>query len=169
LLPIKDEGAAPDRNAPSAVLRVTFRLRCSSMVLEGVMQAACRHRVFATRLRRWRDAAQALALLALLANAALLPGLHFASGRYHKVDRAETSYRHHAGSHDRGGESEPLGAGHQVCHFCRLLGVALPPPPLAVVERLSPAQVVERATDAVVLREERSRTANLPRAPPSRV
>jgi hypothetical protein len=49
------------------------------------------------------------------------------------------------------------------------LGVALPPPPLAVVERLSPSRVVERATDAVVLREESSRTANLPRAPPSRV
>jgi hypothetical protein len=121
----------------------------------------------------WRRAAQVFAVLAVLANAALLPAVHFAAGgpRAGWAQLAETSgaHGHHAASRDDDGPERPGGSGHQVCHFCRLLGAALPPPPsVAVVVEFAFGSVEWPAADTAILRRQALRTANLPRAPPSR-
>ncbi len=132
-------------------------------------QLRLHHLKFLARLTDWRRAAQALALLALLANAALLPALHFAAGGpsvppMHSV----VAFHHH--SRDNNGEKEPAGTSHQVCHFCRLLGAALPPPPAIVIEIVSASRIVKWSISYRSIRwQQPLRTANLPRAPPSMV
>jgi hypothetical protein len=125
--------------------------------------------VSVTALRHWRNAANALALVALFANAALLPALHSASAWSHRaVPQAHSInslYPHHV--HDTDGHKQPANLDHQVCHFCRLLGAVLPPPSLKIIETITPSQIVRwPVTDAPVPRQVRLGAANLPRAPP---
>jgi hypothetical protein len=78
-----------------------------------------------------RQLAQLLSIVALFANSALLPTLHFAaqmSTGLHAATSFESSHHHNANPAG-GGEKGPHDLSHQVCHFCRLLGAALPPPP----------------------------------------
>ena len=108
---------------------------------------------------RLRFFTQVLALFAVFANIALLPSLHAStslnSGRVEAV--------HH--SHKDGGE--PAAANHQVCHFCRFLGVALPLPPTTIIEVVSASLIVDWPSADVSIRpQELLRSANLPRAPP---
>jgi hypothetical protein len=117
--------------------------------------------------RQWRSfATTTFALLALFINTALLPALHFAAGRPAFSAHSVISPDHHL--HSDGDEKSPASSGHQVCHFCRLLGVALPPPPSTVVVRISaPRRVVWSGREAPVPPRQAFRTGNLPRAPPS--
>lgn len=83
-------------------------------------------RQFITRLeRRWSRLAAALAILAVLANQAVLPAVHFATSGLPGAS-------HHGAHHERDG-SKPSGTEHQACHFCRLVGAILPPPPAAAI------------------------------------
>jgi hypothetical protein len=121
-------------------------------------------------VRRWRFAAEFLALLALLANAALLPALHFAAGGPGSAFLAEVSHHpgHDGGAGPHDGGNDPAADGHQVCHFCRLLGVALPPPSTVLVSIYTFETVHWPADDRSVTRPQTLRVANLPRAPPVR-
>jgi hypothetical protein len=135
----------------------------------NTMRHLRRHLTFLTNLTEWRRAAQTLALLALLANAVLLPALHFAAGGPSVTPVHSVAVFHHH-SRDNNGEKEPAGTSHQVCHFCRLLGVALPPPPAIVIEIVSASQIVRWSIgDQSIRWRQPLRTANLPRAPPSMV
>jgi hypothetical protein len=134
------------------------------------MRPARRYR-FLMGVRRWRDAAQVLALLALLANATLLPSLHFAAGGRDPISHAVHDAQPVPGRQnpDDGGGREPTGPSHQVCHFCRLLGAALPPPPVAVIERVSADRTAHWSRpDPQNRRQAPVRSANRPRAPPLR-
>jgi hypothetical protein len=117
--------------------------------------------------RRWHFIAQVLALLALFANAAPLPALHASSAHYASAspDIAAPNHRHHLRG-ETGGE-QPAFPAHQACHFCRLLGAALPPPPAASVEIVFHAEAATwPELPARILRHESLRANNLPRAPP---
>jgi hypothetical protein len=118
--------------------------------------------------RMWNQVAKVLAVLALLANATLLPAVHFAaSGPSYSSASVHASHRHHV--RDGDGEEQQPGSTHQVCHFCRLLGVALPPPPNAVIEIVRvPESIGWPAEDSRELQRAPLRTSNLPRAPPVR-
>jgi hypothetical protein len=109
---------------------------------------------------RWTRAFQLLGLLALLANAAFLPFVHV--GLPGALHHAEASQAHH---HD--GQKEPTGATHQVCHFCRLVGVALPPPPTTIIEIVAVSEAVAWPTHQhAILPQPNLRKANRPRGPP---
>ena len=71
-----------------------------------------------------------IALLALLANAILIPILHSAQ----LSDPARVGAVAHQQIHAFNSERQLDGPANQVCHFCRLLGIALPPPPSVAVE-----------------------------------
>jgi hypothetical protein len=105
------------------------------------MKPVYRTWVPAIALRQSRNTARTLALLALLANAALLPALHLAVRSVAVAAHGAAALHNH--KHDDSG-NEPAGTNHQVCHFCRLLGVALPPPPLTVIGLVSAPHDVER-------------------------
>jgi hypothetical protein len=133
------------------------------------MQHPRPHWLLKLKLRDWRRAAQALALLALFSNVALLPALHFAAGGPGSSAplpfSVEGSHHHGAG---HGGQ--PADPGHQVCHFCRLLGVALPPPPTAVIELVAVLATPIWSIQATpILAPRLYREANPPRAPPRAV
>jgi hypothetical protein len=89
---------------------------------------------------RLRGLALLLALSALLLNQALLPYLHAAAGgpvlaiakQHHSAFRNAAD----AAAHRNDGDKSPGTSEHQVCHFCRLLGVALPLPPSAEIGRI---------------------------------
>jgi hypothetical protein len=116
-------------------------------------------------LRQWRAAAKALALLALLANAALLSASHQIGGITLSTLAGTAQHHHHIGGH---GEDRPASSAHQVCHFCRLLGAALPPPPSTVIEIVTLSRIVEwPAADWLIRRQEPPRTTHRPRAPPA--
>lgn len=120
----------------------------------------------------WRRLPQLLAVLALFANAALLPTLHFASRSPAEFLAAASpgEASHPALHHGHGGQKETDGASHQVCHFCRLIGVALPPPPSVAIEAASVAEAVTwRVPDDLIEPGRHVRSANLPRAPPPAV
>jgi len=120
---------------------------------------------------RWRRAAPTLALLALLASQALLPVLHFAAGGPLVPVPATAppdlplAGHHHAG-HGQDDGSESGGAEHQVCHFCRLAGVALPPPPTVVIALLSRSRIIEVAADQSLRPQEQLDSGHPARAPP---
>lgn len=89
---------------------------------------------------RLRGLALLLALSALLLNQALLPYLHAAAGgpalaiaQQHHSDLRNTA---DAAAHRNDGDKGPGTSEHQVCHFCRLLGAALPLPPSAEIGRI---------------------------------
>jgi hypothetical protein len=89
---------------------------------------------------RLRGLALLLALSALLLNQALLPYLHAAAGepvfaivKQHHSDFHNTA---DAVAHRTDGDKGPSTSEHQVCHFCRLVGAALPLPPLAEIGRM---------------------------------
>lgn len=134
------------------------------------MRRLRRHRFRArVTLRHWRQATQMLALFAVLANAALLPALHFAGGGpdaagQHAVAVALQHEAHNAGGgHDPGDPTH-----HSPCHFCRLLGAALPPPPdIAIAFVAVSLQVSWPVEEQSAPPRETFRTANLPRAPPA--
>jgi hypothetical protein len=86
---------------------------------------------------RLRGLALLLAVSALLLNQALLPYLHAAAGgpvlaivKQHHSNTAD------AVAHRTDGDKGPSTSEHQVCHFCRLLGAALPLPPSAEIGRV---------------------------------
>ncbi len=89
---------------------------------------------------RLRGLALLLALSALLLNQVLLPYLHAAAG----APVLAIAQQHHSGvqnvagtAADRSdGDKAPSTSEHQVCHFCRLLGAALPLPPSAEIGRM---------------------------------
>jgi hypothetical protein len=121
----------------------------------------------------WRRAAQLFALLAVLANAAVLPAIHFAGGgagvAAEPLLQESGPHGRHARSRDDDAPEKPGGSAHQVCHFCRLLGAALPPPPSAALAVEFASRTVEwPSSDTAILWRQALRTANLPRAPPSR-
>jgi hypothetical protein len=105
----------------------------------------------------------------MLANAALLPAVHFAR----EVGAGPTSLVHasgHQGHHNPGPTDEgenPAKSEHQVCHFCRLLGVSLPPPAL-VTATIAFFTVRWSVPLQPIQRQKALRAANLPRAPPAR-
>jgi hypothetical protein len=106
-----------------------------------------------------RQLTQTLALFALFANIALLPTLHVSWGQH--PSRGEAVHHSHQNS------NEPAALNHQVCHFCRFLGAALPPPPTIVIEVVSASQIIEwPPADPSIRPEQLLRSANLPRAPP---
>jgi hypothetical protein len=135
------------------------------------MRQARQHKSLRGRRRmRLRRIALIFSLFALLANQALLPIIHAAGG---PPVPAPTSISHSAPSAghsheppEQKGSREPSGAGHQVCHFCRLIGVALPPPPMTLLEVVSTshaigwifADKVEPARGALSDRPSRPRT-----------
>src|SRR5688500_9725079 len=89
---------------------------------------------------RLRGLALLLALSALLLNQALLPYLHAAAGgpvlaivKQHHSDLPTSA---DAVGHRKDGDKGPATSEHQVCHFCRLLGAALPFPPSAEIGRM---------------------------------
>lgn len=117
---------------------------------------------------RPQHVARFVSVLALLANAVLLPLLHHPHVSV-PAPVAEVSHDHHQ-HHANPGESddEPDGRAHQICHFCRLLGIALPPPPSVAVEIAFVSHVIEwRLDDLLFGPLEPLRSRNLPRAPPS--
>jgi Protein of unknown function (DUF2946) len=123
------------------------------------------------RVPKWsalRALTQALALLALFVNAAFLPTLHFASGGPSSAPIDAThaeGHQHHR--NDSPDNDKSHGAGHQVCHFCRLVGVALPPPPAVTINAPALAEKMAWEFHANVLpRRSYLRSANLARAPP---
>jgi hypothetical protein len=137
------------------------------------MRQARRRPGLAVAFAEWRRAGLAFALLAVLANAALLPAVHLAGGRQGagvaSLAEAPGHLARHAADHGDYDPEKPGGTGHQVCHFCRLLGAALPPPPSVAVAVEFAFQTVEwPSADAAIPRRQALRTANLPRAPPSR-
>jgi hypothetical protein len=114
---------------------------------------------------RWRHVAPMLALLALLANQALLPTLHLAAAGSWTDQVGESGGSHHHARPGRSSDADP-GLGHQVCHFCRFGAVALPPPSGIVAEVLSaPLGPVWVAADEAAPNE-RFWIASLARAPP---
>ena len=114
----------------------------------------------------WRRVAPLLALLALLANQALLPTLHLAAAASSTDHVGEAGASHHHARPERSNDADP-GAGHQVCHFCRFGAAALPPPSGVVAEVLSaPQKAVWVATHQAVRPRESYRTEGLARAPP---
>jgi hypothetical protein len=114
----------------------------------------------------WRKAANAIALLALLFNAALLPADHV--GRF--VEATAYPAREHSPHHRQVDDEKSPKHGkatHQVCHFCRLAGSALPPPPSIIVEHIRVAQdVCWQVAEQPARRPDHCSAANLPRAPP---
>jgi hypothetical protein len=77
-----------------------------------------------------------LTCLVILLTQTLLPAIHFAGGSWRLIIAAEASQAIHWHHHeaDRGSGSSDSGAyEHQACHFCRLSGVALPPPRLSLL------------------------------------
>lgn len=99
-------------------------------------------------------AALLFALLALLLNQALLPALHFASG----AGLLDHHAAHHlCGEHAPGAPDTPGHDDHQACHFCRIAGASLPPPPYVPAARLQPARAIAWAdtSDAAVPPRER--------------
>jgi hypothetical protein len=92
---------------------------------------------------RLRGLALLLALSALLLNQALLPYLHAAAGGP-VLAITKQPEQHHSGfgdaagavAHRSDGDKGPATSEHQVCHFCRLLGAALPLPPSAEIGRV---------------------------------
>jgi hypothetical protein len=121
--------------------------------------------------RRAHRVAQLLALLALLANAALLPVLHFAAGgpgaALSPTPHAEGV---HHDAHENGGGNEPSGASHQVCHFCRAVGAALPPPPSAILAFVPESYALSwPIADRPIRPRDHFHTAHRPRAPPLKV
>lgn len=89
---------------------------------------------FARQRSLLRRSALLLAVLALLANSALFSTAHFAAVSASAQAAGHASHAHHA-REDDGGDRDT--AEHQTCHFCRLLAVALPPPPCVVLDELS--------------------------------
>jgi len=84
---------------------------------------------------RLRGLASLFALLALLLNQGLLPYLHAAAGG----PVLAIAQQHHSAAnavpHRNDGDKGPGTSEHQVCHFCRLFGAALPLPPAAEIGR----------------------------------
>ena len=124
------------------------------------------HRRRRVGLRKWWKTAQALAMLALLANALLLPALHRFSGGTPASAGSEAS--HHRAAHGDGEQERQGSTDHQVCHFCRLLEAALPQPPSVAVELSFLATAEWAITDTVFPRPKGPRATKLPRAPPPR-
>ena len=122
-----------------------------------------------------RRAARLFAVVALLAHQALLPTLHFAAGDPIAFDHSAGSPHaahgadpHHHASRGREGHGETNGASHQICHFCRLFGAALPPPPTTVVERIGPSGELDWPEAEHSFRpEEYFQTGRRTRAPPT--
>src|SRR5687767_1817508 len=89
---------------------------------------------------RLRGVALLLALSALLLNQALLPYLHAAAGgpvlAIVKQHHSDFHNNADAVAHRNDGDKGPSTSEHQVCHFCRLLGAALPLPPSAEIGQL---------------------------------
>jgi hypothetical protein len=89
---------------------------------------------------RLRGVALLLALSALLLNQALLPYLHAAAGGpvLAIAQQHHSDVQNAAGTaaHRNDGDKGPSTSEHQVCHFCRLVGAALPLPPSAEVGRI---------------------------------
>ena len=89
---------------------------------------------------RLRGLALLLALSALLLNQALLPYLHAAAGGpvLAIAQQHHSDVQNAAGNvaHRTDGDKGPATSEHQVCHFCRLLGAALPLPPPAEIGRM---------------------------------
>lgn len=92
---------------------------------------------------RSRRFAGLLALFAILLNQALMPAMHVQAGSWpaHAAVVASGEFhhqpaKHSADRHDKAGADEDSQS-HQVCHFCRLIGAALPPPPIEVFAPLT--------------------------------
>jgi hypothetical protein len=115
---------------------------------------------------RWRHIAPLLALLALLANQALLPTIHgAAAGAW--IDRVGDPVRSHDHALPEPVDDANSDAGHQACHFCRFGAVALPAPSDIVADVLSaPLRAVWVAADEADRPKERFRISGLARAPP---
>jgi len=86
-----------------------------------------------------RRLAAFVAILALFVQG-LAPVVHFALGAQIAVLGHHAPAGAHA--HHHGGESDNSGSSHGPCHFCRILGAALPSPPVAELLRLEPMPIV---------------------------
>lgn len=121
----------------------------------------------ARRPARAGGAALLCALLALLLNQALLPALHFASGAGLPAHQAA---HHLCGETAPDTPDSPGHDDHQACHFCRIAGAGLPPPPCAPAGRLEPAHAVAWADTSGAAAPPRERLfANPTRGPPRTV
>jgi hypothetical protein len=102
------------------------------------------------------------ALLALLANQAALPVVHFASGW--SFAGAGAGYDHCGDPAQNSPQADHHG---QACHFCRLISAALPPPSCLPIGRLAPPGAVAWVSDDSAIRPAMQfRAGCLPRAPP---
>ena len=87
-----------------------------------------------------RRLAAFVAILALFVQG-LAPVVHFALGAQIVAFGHQAPAGAHA--HQHGGESDNSGSNsHGPCHFCRIVGAALPPPPVAELLRLEPTRIV---------------------------
>jgi hypothetical protein len=127
--------------------------------VHGKLSAACRR------------IACVLALAALVLNQSLLPILPGRNPAASSPALTDTAF-HGAGLHHRIGDRPQDNSGqddaaHQTCHFCRLAGIALPPPPQALPVRPSRAGTpVLDLTNRAIRPEEHFRIGRLVRAPP---
>jgi hypothetical protein len=129
--------------------------------------------------KRGPQAAPSLAciigVLALLITQVLLPTLHFATGTplAAKLGAAIHSHSHVGTSHHHDKQEQPDksqsdGVDHQVCHFCRLMGAALPPLFAVQIGRLSGSGAASwHLADQAVRPEDHFQTGHPVRAPPS--
>ena len=112
------------------------------------------------------------AILALLFNQAFLSSTHFANATF----AAEPAHHHSvAADHQHSGDiaaqrdagKEPAAGHHQTCHFCRLLGFALPPPPAEPLGRIAVSvRLSWVAAGRTVIAGARFRIGHPVRAPP---
>lgn len=109
-----------------------------------------------------------VSILALLLNALLLPGSWHVPTASSTRASGHASFAHHETQVGHGKHKLPHEADHhQTCHFCRLVGVAIPLPPMAAIERATEPEAVawpEESGESVF--RARGRTAHRPRAPP---
>jgi hypothetical protein len=88
-----------------------------------------------------RRLATFVAVVALLVQQGLLPVLHFALGAQLSDRMHVAAAGHHAHQSGNGESNAPGDTNQGPCHFCRILGATLPPPPVAEFLRLAPTPI----------------------------
>jgi hypothetical protein len=107
-----------------------------------------------------------LALLALFANQAALPLLHFAVDAASAPVASSMPPDHYHLGHEPD-RQQPAADHHQTCHFCRLLGAALPPPSSLVIAIVSAPEAIAWPLVGTSIRpEDHFLSGHSPRAPP---
>ena len=114
-----------------------------------------------------RRLATFVAVLALLVQQGLLPILHFAVGAQLSDRMHVAAAGHHVHQSGNGEGNAPGDTNQGPCHFCRILGAALPPPPVAEFLRLAPTPIAFALFVAQIPPDSWSSRAHGARAPPA--